>query len=330
MFGKRSAQRTDDPTIEGTTPAYAIPVVEAAAETAIDFTDMMPLNFADPAALSASPSLAADSARPQPSITSDLQQRLLDTLFEAIDISRFALLGKDEARRQIGEIVAEVIALKGLRLSVSEQKVLVKSLCDDVLGFGPLEPLLARDDIGDIMVNSIGRVFIEVKGRVEETAIRFRDDRQLLRICQRLATQTGRHVDQASPICDARLPDGSRVNIILPPLAVKGPALTIRKFKRDRLRLRDLVEFGSVSPAGARLLSIIAACQCNVIISGGTGSGKTTLLNCLTAFINPRERIITCEDTAELCLQQPHVVSLETRPAAYAARADHCGRSARR
>ena len=146
------------------------------------------------------------------------------------------------------------------------------------------------------------------------TNIRFRDNAQLMNICQRIVSQVGRRVDESSPICDARLPDGSRVNVIAPPLSLDGPTLTIRKFRKDKLKLDDLVRFGSISPEGARVLGVIGRCRCNIIISGGTGSGKTTLLNCLTAYIDADERVITCEDAAELQLQQPHVVRLETRP----------------
>jgi len=182
------------------------------------------------------------------------------------------------------------------------------------LGYGPLEPLLARDDISDIMVNGASRVFIEVGGKIQLTPIRFRDNAQLMNICQRIVSQVGRRVDESSPICDARLLDGSRVNVIAPPLALDGPTLTIRKFRKDKLTLDDLVRFGSISTAGARVLSVIGRARCNVLISGGTGSGKTTLLNCMTAYIDAEERVITCEDAAELQLQQPHVVRLETRP----------------
>jgi pilus assembly protein CpaF len=153
-----------------------------------------------------------------------------------------------------------------------------------------------------------------VGGRVEETDVRFRDNSQLLNICQRIVSQVGRRVDEASPICDARLPDGSRVNVIAPPLAIDGPALTIRKFKKDKLTLDQLVQFGTITPEGATILQIIGRVRCNVLISGGTGSGKTTLLNCLTRYIDAGERVVTCEDAAELQLQQPHVVRLETRP----------------
>ncbi len=156
--------------------------------------------------------------------------------------------------------------------------------------------------------------FIEVNGKMQKTGVRFRDNSQLLNICQSIVSQIGRRVDEASPICDARLLDGSRVNVIVPPLAIDGPTLTIRKFKKDRLKLPDLVKFGSITPEGATILEIIGRVRCNVLISGGTGSGKTTLLNCLTGYIDQDERVITCEDAAELQLQQPHVVRLETRP----------------
>ncbi|MEP1229565.1 MAG: CpaF family protein [Litorimonas sp.] len=239
---------------------------------------------------------------------------IFNALFETIDVSALAGMQQDKAREEIRTIVDEIIAIRNVRLSVVEQNQLITEICDDILGYGPLEPLLERDDIADIMVNGAKHVFIETNGKMQKTNIRFRDNTQLMNICQRIVSQVGRRVDEASPICDARLLDGSRVNVIAPPLSIDGPALTIRKFKKDKLRLEDLVNFQSISPAGARVLEIIGACQCNIVISGGTGSGKTTLLNALTGFIHPDERIITCEDAAELQLQQPHVVRLETRP----------------
>ena len=199
-------------------------------------------------------------------------------------------------------------------MSISEQEELLEDICNDVLGYGPLEPLLARDDIADIMVNGAQKTYIEVAGKIQLTNIRFRDNAQLMNICQRIVSQVGRRVDESSPICDARLADGSRVNVIGPPLAIDGPALTIRKFKKDKLTLDQLMRFGTISPEGGEILKIIGRVRCNVLISGGTGSGKTTLLNCLTNYIDLDERVITCEDAAELQLQQPHVVRLETRP----------------
>ena len=239
---------------------------------------------------------------------------IFGALIEAIDLSQLSRLDAEAAREEIRDIVSEIIGLKNIVLSIAEQEELLDDICNDVLGYGPLEPLLARDDIADIMVNGASRAFIEVGGKIQLTNVRFRDNQQLMNICQRIVSQVGRRVDEASPICDARLPDGSRVNIIAPPLAIDGPVLTIRKFKKDKLTLDQLVTFGAISPEGARILQIIGRVRCNVVISGGTGSGKTTLLNCLTAYIDHDERIITCEDAAELQLQQAHVVRLETRP----------------
>jgi len=253
-----------------------------------------------------------------PEFRSEAYYRVKSTIFnaliETIDLTQLAQLDSESARDEIRDIVAEIISIKNVVMSISEQEALLDDICNDVLGYGPLEPLLARDDIADVMVNGAGAVFIEVAGKISKTGIRFRDNGQLMNICQRIVSQVGRRVDESSPICDARLPDGSRVNVIVPPLAIDGPTLTIRKFKKDKLKLSNLVEFGSISPAGAKILQIIGACRANILISGGTGSGKTTLLNTLTAFIDPTERVITCEDAAELQLQQPHVVRLETRP----------------
>ncbi|MBU6373393.1 MAG: CpaF family protein [Alphaproteobacteria bacterium] len=310
MFGRRGA--SDQPAAPRPAPARPAEPPRVAAPT--------------PPAGAATPPPKAASALPQPSaaaeITPDMRSeefyRIKSTIFaaliETIDLGQLAQVDADSAREEIRDIVAEIISIKNVALSISEQDALLEDICNDVLGYGPLEPLLARDDIADIMVNGANAVFIEVGGKVQKTGIRFRDNGQLMNICQRIVSQVGRRVDEASPICDARLPDGSRVNVIAPPLAIDGPTLTIRKFRKDKLRLQNLVEFGSISPAGAKVLSIIGACRCNTLISGGTGSGKTTLLNTLTAFIDPSERVVTCEDAAELQLQQPHVVRLETRP----------------
>lgn len=264
------------------------------------------------------PPLAAQPAGRAPRERSDsyydTKSQVFAALIDTIDLSQLAKLEPDAAREEIRDIVNDIIAIKNFAMSISEQEELLEDICNDVLGYGPLEPLLARDDIADIMVNGSRNVYIEVNGRVEQTSIRFRDNQQLLNICQRIVSQVGRRVDESSPICDARLPDGSRVNVIAPPLAIDGTALTIRKFKKDKLTLDQLVRFGAISPEGAEILKIVGRVRCNVVISGGTGSGKTTLLNCLTNYVDREERIITCEDSAELQLQQPHVVRLETRP----------------
>ena len=270
----------------------------------------------------AAPKKIAPKPAPKPTVVDGgrseeyyaVKTTIFNALIDTIDLGQLARLDHDTAAEEIRDIVTEIISIKNVAMSIAEQEQLLQDICNDVLGYGPLEPLLARDDIADIMVNGAGRVFIEVNGKVEETNIRFRDNAQLMNICQRIVSQVGRRVDESSPICDARLADGSRVNVIAPPLALDGPTLTIRKFKKDKLTMSNLVDFGSITPEGARVLEIIGASRCNVLISGGTGSGKTTLLNCMTGFIEEDERIVTCEDAAELQLQQPHVVRLETRP----------------
>jgi len=268
---------------------------------------------------------AKPTAPPPPSAPMPVETRRSDeyyitksmifgALIEAIDLAQLSKLEPEAAREEIRDIVNEIISIKNVVMSISEQEELLEDICNDVLGYGPLEPLLARDDIADIMVNGALKTYIEVSGKIQLTSIRFRDNAQLMNICQRIVSQVGRRVDEASPICDARLLDGSRVNVIAPPLAIDGPALTIRKFRKDKLTLDQLVRFGAISDPGAELLKIIGRVRCNTLISGGTGSGKTTLLNCLTNYIDVDERVITCEDAAELQLQQPHVVRLETRP----------------
>jgi pilus assembly protein CpaF len=244
----------------------------------------------------------------------EIKLEIFNALIEVVDVVQITKMNPANARTEIRDVVNEIIVAKKVPMSLAERQDLIEDICNDVLGYGPLEPLLARDDIADIMVNGNKNIFIEVQGRVRETNIRFRDHTQLLNVCQRIVSQIGRRVDESSPICDARLPDGSRVNVIVPPLAVDGTALTIRKFKKDKLTLDQLMDFGSISLPGAEILRVIGRIRCNVLVSGGTGSGKTTLLNCLTRYIDSDERIVTCEDAAELQLQQPHVVRLETRP----------------
>lgn len=244
----------------------------------------------------------------------DIKQQLFSSLVDLVDLPALSKLTPEAARGEIEQILSEIIADRQIAVVSKDRVRIVAEIADQVLGYGPLQPLLDRDDIADIMVNGAGRVFIEVAGKTQQTDIVFDSNEQLLNLCQRIVSAVGRRVDESSPICDARLPDGSRVNVIAPPLAIDGPTLTIRKFKRDKLTLDSLVRFGSITAEGATILRIIGRVRCNVLISGGTGSGKTTLLNCMTAAIDAEERIVTCEDSAELQLQQPHVVRLETRP----------------
>jgi pilus assembly protein CpaF len=314
MFGKRGNEGFGK---SGTT-GQATHAVPAAATT---LTAERPVAAvpAQPVFEPAPPPAAAPAAAPRRRVARtedyyDTKSQVFSALIDTIDLSQLAKLDTESAREEIRDIVNDIITIKNFAMSISEQEELLDDICNDVLGYGPLEPLLARDDIADIMVNGAGKTYIEVGGKVQESEIRFRDNAQLLSICQRIVSQVGRRVDESSPICDARLPDGSRVNVIAPPLAIDGTALTIRKFKKDKLTLDQLVRFGSITPEGAALLQIIGRVRCNLVISGGTGSGKTTLLNCLTNYIDRDERVITCEDSAELQLQQPHVVRLETRP----------------
>ncbi|MEZ0226711.1 MAG: CpaF family protein, partial [Alphaproteobacteria bacterium] len=223
----------------------------------------------------------------------------LQAFKNTVDARQFARLSRKEALAEIHMMVEQIsVHHPDLALSPGEVTRLAKAMSDEVLGLGPLEALLARDDISEIMVNGPTTVYIEIDGIIERSQLSFRDEEQLVQICQRIAQRVGRHVDEATPICDARLHDGSRVNIILPPLSLHGASLTIRKFKKDKLTLDKLVQNGSIDELGAELIRIIAGCRINTIVSGGTGSGKTTMLNCLTRYIDPRERIITCEDAA--------------------------------
>jgi pilus assembly protein CpaF len=211
--------------------------------------------------------------------------------------------------------VTEELALTNTPLTREERRELVSQLTDDILGYGPLERFLADDGVTEVMVNGAGNVYVERQGKIERTDASFVDDAHLMRIIDKIVSQVGRRVDEASPMVDARLPDGSRVNAIIPPLALSGPTLTIRKFSRDPYTINDLITFGSLSPRAAQFLGACVKGKLNVLISGGTGTGKTTMLNAISAFIPGDERIVTIEDAAELQLQQEHVITLESRPA---------------
>lgn len=242
------------------------------------------------------------------------QKRIWLDLRDGIDLKALARMDGASARDEIFSAVEEISRFRNLDLTPVELENIGKECANDMLGFGPLEELLERDDISDIMINGPDVTYIEVNGKIERTHVHFRDNQHLTTICQRIVGAIGRRVDESSPICDARLADGSRVNVIIPPLAVDGACMTIRKFKKDKLTLETLMEWGSMSPSCAKLIMAIGRCRVNVLVSGGTGSGKTTMLNCLTRYIEPGERVVTCEDACELQLQQPHVVRLETRP----------------
>jgi pilus assembly protein CpaF len=236
-------------------------------------------------------------------------------LMERIDASAAAQLPRAELARQIGTIILEITAEQKIHLNMAEQRDLVTMLINDMLGLGPLEPLLADEAITDIMVNGPNQVYIERRGKLELTNVRFKDNAQLINIASRIVTRIGRRVDDSSPLCDARLEDGSRVNIIIPPLAIDGASISIRKFAKKSITLDIMAQTNNISTNMATVLKIAARSRLNILISGGTGSGKTTLLNAMSQLIDHGERIVTIEDAAELQLQQPHVVRLETRPA---------------
>jgi pilus assembly protein CpaF len=244
----------------------------------------------------------------------ELKGRMHYKVIDQVDLGRLSKLDDEAANRELETAIKTVLEKENISLPQKEREQLVLEIRHEVLGLGPLEPLLADESISEIMCNSYDRIYIEQNGRLTKAGTRFRDDAHLLKIIDKIATAVGRRVDESSPMVDARLADGSRVNAIIPPLALDGPALTIRKFSKDPLQVEDLIRFGSISRATAKVMEGVVKARLNVIISGGTGSGKTTLLNVFSSFIPPKERIVTVEDSAELQLQQEHVVRLETRP----------------
>ncbi len=243
-----------------------------------------------------------------------IKEQVLPRLLERVDPEAAATLSKDELAEEFRPIIGEVLAELKITLNRREQFALEKVLVDELLGLGPLEELLADPSVSDIMVNGPDQTFVERKGKLEIAHIQFRDEEHLFQIAQRIVNKVGRRVDQTSPLADARLQDGSRVNVIIPPLSLRGTAISIRKFSEKPITLDMMRSFGSMSEKMATLLKIAGASRMNVVISGGTGSGKTTMLNALSKMIDPGERVITIEDAAELRLQQPHWLPLETRP----------------
>ena len=244
-----------------------------------------------------------------------IKEQVLPRLLERVDPEAAATLTKDELAEEFRPIIMEVLADLKLTLNRREQFALEKVLVDELLGFGPLEELLADPDVTDIMVNGPHQTYIEKKGKLQIAPIHFRDEEHLFQIAQRIVNQVGRRVDQTTPLADARLPDGSRVNVIIPPLSLRGTAISIRKFSAKPITLDMLAQWGAMNQKMCTALKIAGACRFNIVISGGTGSGKTTMLNALSKMIDPGERVLTIEDAAELRLQQPHWLPLETRPA---------------
>ena len=245
-----------------------------------------------------------------PDIINELRQLCLSQL----EPSTVAMLSPERLEREVERLLSELATQRRIQLNAREQKALATELVHDMIGLGPLEVLLEDQTINDIMINGPHRIFIERFGKVVQSKVVFRDTAHLCNICQRIAVAVGRRVDESSPMVDARLKDGSRVNIVFPPLALDGPYVSIRKFSKKSIDFERLVEFGALTKQVARILELSSAIRLNVIISGGTGSGKTTLMNAMSRLIDPSERVLTVEDAAELQLQQPHVVRLETRP----------------
>ena len=243
------------------------------------------------------------------------KDKIYNLLMEQIDVATSSRLPREELKRQIIEIIGEIVIEQRLPLTMAEQQILANQIVDDMLGFGPLEPLLRDDAITDIMVNGPYQIYVERKGKLTLTDVKFRDNEHVMAIATRIVTGVGRRVDESSPICDARLPDGSRVNVIAQPCAIRGTSISIRKFSQKKITLDTMIGTHSLSDALCKLLKICGAIRLNIVISGGTGSGKTTMLNAVSRMISQGERIVTIEDAAELQLQQPHVVPLETRHA---------------
>jgi len=266
--------------------------------------------------------LTQRSAAPAPPIGMTLAQSpaspttdlIRDQVMFRIEPAVAVRMSQAELSIRVADLVTEIATEHRLLLNRLEQQALSHQIVDDMVGLGPLEPLLRDSTVSDILVTGAHMIYVERRGKLERTQIEFRNNAQVLHVAQRIASSIGRRVDESSPMLDARLADGSRVNVIIPPLSIKGPAISIRKFSKSAIDFARFTELGTLSPAMARALEIAARCRLNIIISGGTGSGKTTLLNALSSTIDPTERIVTIEDAAELQLQQPHVVQLETRP----------------
>ena len=244
----------------------------------------------------------------------DLKRLIHGKLVDKLDLTRLGELEGDTLRREIRLVVEHLCDTENPLLNRSERERLIEEVLDETFGFGPLEILLKEEGVADIMINGPKNVFIEKNGRIQRSKVVFRDNDHLMQILDRIVSKVGRRIDETSPMCDARLPDGSRVNAIIPPLALDGPSLTIRRFGSNPLTLEDLLKFGAFTPEMVMLLEGAIKARLNMIISGGTGSGKTTLLNTLSSFIPGDQRMITIEDAAELQLQQEHVLRLETRP----------------
>src|SRR5215510_7962244 len=271
-------------------------------------------NEEQPTALAASPAIGEAPQENPADPYAELKTRVHHACIAKLGPHLFTTETSENLSERVLREVTEQLALDRTPLTREERRRIVREIADDILGYGPLEPLLRDDTVSEVMVNAHDRVYVERSGKLEVTNISFVDDAHLLRIIDKIVSQVGRRVDESSPMVDARLPDGSRVNAIIPPLALRGPALTIRKFSRDPYTMDDLISFGSITSKAAQFLAAATRGKLNVLITGGTGTGKTTTLNAISAFVPGDERIVTIEDAAELQLQQEHVITLEARP----------------
>lgn len=309
--------RADEPLSPVPHPAAHAPVAHGPAQNGSG--QVGPIGHPERNAPAASP-VEANPARE--SRLSPVLAELRALCLAQLDAAAIAPLPPDRLRQEVERALAAIATERRLQLNGREQRELAGELVHDMLGLGPLEPLLEDETITDIMVNGPDRVFAERGGRMVQVPTRFRDTAHVVQVCQRIATAVGRRVDESSPMVDARLKDGSRVNIVFLPLALDGPYISIRKFSRKRIDFEKLIAFGSLTKPVARILEIAGRARLNVIVSGGTGSGKTTMMNAMSRLIDPGERVVTVEDAAELQLQQPHVVRLETRPASLEGRGE--------
>ncbi|MFO1242472.1 MAG: CpaF family protein [Rickettsiales bacterium] len=300
MFGRRGLSSEEN--LPAASPAASGPLLTAPIATDIKEPESLPT----PEPIKASPVITDELIK--------TKEKIFTTLMEQIDLPTASQLEKMELRQQIIDLIGDIVAEQKLIINHHEQQHLANQIVDDMLGLGPLEPLLKDEAITDIMINGPHQVYVERKGKLELTDVTFRDDSHVMSIAQRIVTAVGRRVDETTPICDARLLDGSRVNVIAPPLALRGCTISIRKFAKKKITLEIMAQQNNISENLCKVLKIAAASRLNIIVSGGTGSGKTTMLNALSRLIDQAERVVTIEDAAELQLQQPHVVPLETRP----------------
>ena len=299
------AKAAAKPAVDAATSKIAKPTAEAATE---------PTSLRRPAQKQAARSVPMDKERKRKERLGEIKLELHGALLDNLNLAALDTASENDLRAEISAIAGEVLDEKGIVLNREDRSTLTQELYDEVKGLGPLETLLKDDSVSDILVNGPQQIFIEREGRLELSDVTFKDERHLLRIIDKIVSAVGRRVDESNPYVDARLSDGSRFNAMVPPVAVDGSLVSIRKFKKDKLGIDDLVRFGAFSEEMAAYLQAAVSCRLNVIVSGGTGSGKTTTLNALSSFIDNAERILTIEDTAELQLQQIHVGRMESRP----------------